>query len=434
METIITKRAPMIRTAPALQRVAAYARVSSGKEAMLHSLSAQVSYYNQYIQSNPTWIFSGVYADEAFTGTKGKRPEFQRMLTDCKAGKIDRIVTKSISRFARNTVDLLNAVRELKSMGISVYFEEQNIDSMSGDGELMLSILASYAQEESLSVSENCKWRIRKGFERGNPVNLYMIYGYRSVEGRIEIEPDQAVIVRRIFEEYTSGRGGCLIAKGLREDNVPTQSGGEWRDAHVREMLKNEKYTGNAILQKTFIANHLTKESKVNRGELPMYYAERTHPAIIDQETFDRAQAILSANRKATNCKKTTVTRYPFSGFIVCGHCGKHYRRKTINGKIWWQCITYLSKGKKHCPAKQIPDIALHALTCEVLGRSSFNEQVFKERIHGIHIPADNRVVFHLANGQSIEKTWRDRSRAESWTDEMREQARLHSMRRKHNV
>jgi len=421
---------PASKPMPSLKRVAAYARVSSGKDAMLQSLAAQVSYYNRMIQSTSGWVFAGVYADEAFTGTKDNRPDFQRMLEGCRSGEIDMVITKSISRFARNTVHLLTVVRELKGLGIGVLFEEQNINSLSSDGEVMLTILASYAQEESRSVSENCKWRIRKGFAQGRAVNLFLIYGYRSVNGQIEVDQAQAAVVRWIFEEYTSGIGSCLIAKGLREDNVPTQNGGEWRDAHVREMLKNEKYTGNAVLQKTFIANHLTKESKVNRGELPMYYAERTHPAIIDQATFDRAQAIMTANQKATNRKKSTAARYPFSGFIVCDHCGKYYRRKTLNGKIWWQCSTYHSKGKSHCPAKQIPDETLHALTCEVLGLSSFDEQQFKAQVLEIHIPCDNHVRFVMADGQAIEKVWKDRSRAESWTVDMKQKAREQMLRR----
>ena len=199
MEKIVRKISPSVPPVPARLRVAAYARVSSGKDAMLQSLAAQVSYYSNLIQQRLDWEYAGVYADEALTGTKDTRPEFQRLIADCKDGKIDLIITKSISRFARNTVTLLETVRELKLLGVDVYFEEQNIHSMSGDGELMLTILASYAQEESRSVSENCKWRIRKRFQQGEIVNLRFMYGYRINNGQIEIDQEQAEIVRMIY-------------------------------------------------------------------------------------------------------------------------------------------------------------------------------------------------------------------------------------------
>ena len=272
--------------APRLERVAAYCRVSSGKDAMLHSLSAQVSRYSEFIQRRPGWAYAGVYADEALTGTKDNRPEFQRLLADCRAGRIDRVLTKSISRFARNTVTLLETVRELKELGVAVYFEEQNIDSLSGDGELMLTILASFAQEESKSVSDNCKWRIRKDFSEGKPMNLPLLYGYRREKGRIVIDEEEAEIVRFIFRSCLNGMGKGRITEALREQGVPCRLGGEWQTETVSGILKNEKYTGDALLQKTYIENHLTKRKCFNRGELPQYYAENTHPAIIDHETY----------------------------------------------------------------------------------------------------------------------------------------------------
>ena len=256
---------------PRLERVAAYCRVSSGKDAMLHSLSAQVSHYSEFIQRRPGWAYAGVYADEAMTGTKDDRPEFQRLLADCRAGKIDRVLTKSVSRFARNTVTLLETVRELKKLGVAVYFEEQNIDSLSGDGELMLTILASFAQEESKSVSDNCKWRIRKDFSEGKPMNLPLLYGYRREKGRIVIDEREAEIVRFIFRSCLNGMGKGRITEALREQGVPCRLGGEWQTETVGGILKNEKYTGDALLQKTYIENHLTKRKCFNRGELPQY-------------------------------------------------------------------------------------------------------------------------------------------------------------------
>ena len=191
MEKVIRKMEAGIPSLPLRKRVAAYARVSSGKDAMLHSLSAQVSYYSEHIQSHPEWEYAGVYVDEALTGTKDDRDGFQRLLADCRAGKIDMVLTKSISRFARNTVTLLETVRELKTLGVDVYFEEQNIHSLSGDGELMLTILASYAQEESRSVSENCKWRIRQKFQQGIPTTT-RLNGLRIDHGKVTVIPDEA--------------------------------------------------------------------------------------------------------------------------------------------------------------------------------------------------------------------------------------------------
>ena len=219
---------------------------------MLHSLSAQVSYYNQLIQSNPEWLFCGVYADEALTGTKENRAEFQKLLNRCRRGEIDLILTKSISRFARNTVTLLETVRELKTLGVDVYFEEQRIHSMSSDGELMLSILASYAQEESYSASENKKWQMRKDFEQGKVGSMRMLGYRRTKSGKLEIVPEEAEIVRMIFLYYLSGMGKLAIAKKLNEQQICTVRGCAWTTEDVRRTLRNEKYTGNLLLQKSF--------------------------------------------------------------------------------------------------------------------------------------------------------------------------------------
>lgn len=231
------------------KRVAAYARVSSGKDAMLHSLSAQVSYYSDLIQNHDDWLYVGVYADEAKTGTKESRADFQRLIADCRAGKIDMVITKSISRFARNTVTLLQTVRDFKAWGVDIFFEEQNIHTMSGDGELMMTILASYAQEESRSASENQKWRIKRNFEEGMPWNGAML-GYRLKNGRYEIIPEEADLVRRIYNEYLSGDGYLTIAKRLNEDGIPSRFGKQWGQSVISKILSNYTYTGNLIYRK----------------------------------------------------------------------------------------------------------------------------------------------------------------------------------------
>lgn len=415
---------------PRLERVAAYCRVSSGKDAMLHSLSAQVSHYSELIQRRLGWAYAGVYADEALTGTKDDRPEFQRLLADCRAGKIDRVLTKSVSRFARNTVTLLETVRELKEVGVAVYFEEQNIDSLSGDGELMLTILASFAQEESKSVSDNCKWRIRKDFSEGKPMNLPLLYGYRREKGRIVIDEREAEIVRFIFRSCLNGMGKGRITEELREQGVPCRLGGEWQTETVSGILKNEKYTGDALLQKTYIENHLTKQKCFNRGELPQYYAENTHPAIIDHETYERVQALIAERREKANVQKDVTARYPFTGLIVCGCCGAHYHRRTNPKRITWQCVTYLRRGKKHCAAKQIPEETLLSLTREALGVPEITEENIRA-LAEIQIPCPNHILFVFKDGHETERVWQDRSRAESWTDEMREKART-QMKRRH--
>jgi len=424
LKKTITKKEKPIAVMPSLKRVAAYARVSSGKDEMLHSLAAQVSYYSDYIQRHPGWVYTGVYADEALTGTKDNRPKFQRLLEDCRSGKLDLVLTKSISRFARNTVDLLETVRELKSLGVDVFFEEQNLHTMSGDGELMLTILASYAQEESRSASENCKWRIRKQFENGELANLRFMFGYQVNKGKVEIDPEQAAIVRMIFEDYIGGMGGNAIAKKLKEMNVAKLRNGEWRSERVIDILRNEKYAGNALLQKKYVADHLTKKLVWNKGTLPMYFAENTHPAIIDTETFEKAQTVMEQRSKFYGAKSNTRNRYPFSGIIECGYCGKKYKRKVRDGKAAWQCSTFLQEGKAACHAKQIPEHEFYTTGAEVLGIEEFDAQGFGKEIAEIVVPEPNKLIFVFRDGHTAEKAWQYRPRSEIWTDEMRQVAR----------
>ena len=337
---------------------AAYARVSSGKDATLHSLSAQVSYYSELIQKNPEWRFCGVYADEAMTGTKDNRENFQKMLTECRAGNLNLIITKSISRFARNTVTLLETVRELKDLGVDVYFEEQNIHSLSSDGELMLSILASYAQEESLSASENQKWRIRRDFEQGKVSSLQMLGYKRNHDGVLEIIPDEAEIVRLIFNSYLSGMGKLAVANMLNEQGIPTKFGNEWTADSIRRILTNEKYCGELMLQKFYRENYLTKRKMVNKGELNKFFITESHEPIIEKSVFIAVQNLLKKHQKQFSSEKNNTAAYPFTGKIQCGCCGKNYRRKTTATGIVWICATYNTKGKKYCPtAKQFPKI-----------------------------------------------------------------------------
>ncbi len=414
-----------VQQAPKLTKVAAYARVSSGKDAMLHSLSAQVSYYNDLIQHHSGWVFCGVYADEALTGTKADRENFVRLIQDCKTGKVDMVITKSISRFARNTVTLLETVRKLKEYGVDVHFEEQNIHSISPDGELMLSILASYAQEESLSASENQKWRIKRNFENGMPWNGTLL-GYRYENGKYIIVPEEAEIVRMIFDLYLSGKGITAIMKMLNEQGILTRNGNAWGKSSVMRVLRNYAYTGNLLLQQTYRENHLTKRTRQNNGELPKYHIVDSHEKIICLERFNAVQREIQRRADKHTHPGISQKTYPFTGMVVCGGCGKHYRRKvTATGPVWI-CATFNTLGKRYCPSKQIPEKTLIAMTEEVLG--SIN--ALYDKITAVRAEKDNTLVFCFKDGTETVKRWQDRSRAESWTEDMKNAARQKALER----
>ena len=406
---------------PKLIRVAAYARVSSGKDAMLHSLSAQVSYYSNLIQNHSGWQYVGVYADEALTGTKDNRESFQRLLADCRSGKVDMVITKSISRFARNTVTLLETVRELKNMGVDVFFEEQNIHSLSADGELMLTILASYAQEESLSASENQKWRIRRNFENGMPWNGTML-GYRYEDGSLVVEQTEAETVKRIFSEYFAGSGMTAIAKRLNADGILTRYGNPWGKTSVGKVLQNYAYTGNLLLQKYRRVDHLTKRDELNNGALPQYHVQGCHEAIIPLWSFNAVQEEMKRRAEKHTHPGERRKEYPFSGKLICAGCGKHYRRKVKETGPVWICSTYNTYGKAACPSKAIPESVLEAITDEVGGIS---------KITALQACEGNTLVLTLTSGEQIVKRWQDRSRRQSWTPEMKEMARQNELERR---
>lgn len=423
MKRVIEKTQFPVPKVPKLTRVAAYARVSSSKDAMLHSLSAQVSYYNRMIQSHPGWIFHGVYADEALTGTKDTREQFQRLLADCRAGEIDLVVTKSISRFARNTITLLETVRELKALGVDVYFEEQNIHSLSSDGELILTILVSYAQEESLSASENQKWRIRQNFQNGIPWNGTML-GYRYEDGALVVHPQEAEVVRQIFDSYMSGKGAVAIAKALNAQGIPSRFGNQWSRSSIMRVLSNYTYTGNLLLQTTYRDNHLTKRRQQNNGQLPKYHIKDSHEEIISLRQFNAVQEEMRRRAEKHTPPYVPKNTYPFAGKLVCAGCGKRYRRKIKETGPVWICPTYNTQGKAACPSKAIPENILMNITAEALGLDVFDPDVFLSKITEVRVENGNRLVFLFADGKESVKRWQDRSRAESWTEEMKNVAR----------
>lgn len=416
------------------KRVAAYARVSSGKDAMLHSLSAQISHYNNYITRRSDWEFAGIYADEAMSGTKDNRLEFQRMLADCRLGKIDMIITKSITRFARNTVTLLEVVRELKLLGIDVFFEKENIYTLSADGEFMLSLLASFAQEESRSASENQNWRIKRNFEQGKPCSGKLL-GYRMVDGKFHIVPEEAEMVKQIFADYLSGMGTAMIVRKFNEAGIKTRHGCNWSCSGVSVILRNEKYTGDMLLQKTYRKDHISKKTVINHGEKPMYYVEDSHEAIIDKETFAAVQKEIERRAKMHPPRNIPEGPYPFNGLIRCGICGDFFRHRTIHAgskcaKSVWICYTYNKLGKSYCASRYIPENILIALTLETLGIDEISRELLMEHISKILIPDHRKIVYVFRDGRTKEVEWQHLTRRSSWTPEMRQKVSEQQLKR----
>lgn len=326
------------------RRTAAYARVSTDSEEQLTSYEAQVDYYTNYIKGRDDWEFVTVYTDEGITGTNTKhRDGFNRMVQDALDGKIDLIVTKSVSRFARNTVDSLTTVRKLKEKGVEIYFEKENIWTLDSKGELLITIMSSLAQEESRSISENCTWGQRKRFADGKvTVPFKRFLGYdRGPDGNLVLNPDEAVTVRRIYSMFLQGMSPYGIATHLTADGIKSPGGKDkWNAGAVCSILTNEKYKGDALLQKSYTVDFLTKKKKVNEGEIPQYYVEGNHEAIISPDVFEQVQRELE-HRKANDGRHSSV--HLFSGKIRCGQCGEWYGSKTWHStskyrRVVWQC------------------------------------------------------------------------------------------------
>ena len=316
------------------KKVAVYARVSLETDRLAHSLSAQTEYYSGFIRERTDWDFVGIYADSFISGTEtSRRAEFRRLISDCENGRIDLVLCKSISRFARNTVDLLENVRHLKELGVEVLFEKENISSLSEDGELLLTILASFAQEESRSVSENVKWGIRKRFQAGDAgVRNKVVFGYRFDGERYVVQEDEARAVRLIFDEYIKGVPLRKIAVHLSERGFRTTHGLDFSHNQINYIVRNPIYTGKIVLQKTFVKDFITHTKVKNRGELPQYIMYNCHEPIIGDEIFAKAEE--ESRRRAAEKRV-----YSFSGKLICGKCGKPFSRFSNNGKyVCWHC------------------------------------------------------------------------------------------------
>lgn len=329
------------------RRVAGYARVSTDSDEQLTSYEAQVDYYTGFINRNPDWQLVEVYTDEGISGTNTRRREgFNRMIADALDGKIDLIVTKSVSRFARNTVDSLTTIRKLKEHGVEVYFEKENIMTFDGKGELLLTIMSSLAQEESRSISDNVTWGQRKRFADGKVNMAYSQFlGYRKGEdGKPEIDPEEAKTVRLIYSMFMDGKTVTAIARELTKQGVLTPTGRPtWRDTTVESILTNEKYKGDAILQKSFTVDFLSKKTKKNEGEVPQYYVEDSHPAIIDRDEWELVQAEMS-RRKAKGRHQNSLS--PFSSKVYCGECGSYYGSKIWHSNDKYRRVIWRCNGK----------------------------------------------------------------------------------------
>ena len=341
-----------------------------------------LSHYTEHIRSNPEWEFVDVYADEGISGTNTKnRIEFNRMIKDARDGKIDLILTKSISRFSRNTMDLLKYVRELRSKGIAVLFEKENINTLDSAGEVFLTIFSSIAQDESRNISENSRWGIVKGFRDGKVhCNTTRFLGYdKDKNGELVINQEEANIVRRIFQEYLDGKSYQAIANGFMADGIKTATGNpKWWDSTITGILTNEKYYGALLQQKTVTVDFLTKKRVKNLGQEQQYLIEENHEPIISKEIFDKVQdekerrALSKGNLKGNRQKYSS--KYAFSGKVFCGNCGNNHKRRTWNSnnvskKIVWQCKTYINEGKDACDTKGIEETALQNAFVQVFNR-----------------------------------------------------------------
>ncbi|HFZ4865398.1 TPA: recombinase family protein [Streptococcus agalactiae] len=325
------------------RRVAGYARVSTDHEVQATSYESQMRYYSEYINGRDDWEFVKMYSDEGISGTNTKlRTGFKSMVEDALDGKIDLIITKSVSRFARNTVDSLTTVRQLKEVGVEIYFEKENIWTLDSKGELLIAIMSSLAQEESRSISENVTWGLRKQFAEGKVHFPYTnVLGFKAGEdGAIVVDQDEAKTVRYIFQQALIGKSPYHIAKDLTEQVIPSPSGkSHWNATTIKRMLRNEKYKGDALLQKTYTTDFLTKKKNINRGELPQYYVENNHEAIVDRETFDAVQQVLENKGRKSS---TTI----FSSKLVCGDCGHFFGSKVWHSTSKYRRVIYQCNEK----------------------------------------------------------------------------------------
>lgn len=372
-------------------RVAAYCRVSTDSAEQLVSLETQKLHYETYIKANPTWEFVGIYYDEGISGTKKEnRSELLRLISDCEQKKVDFIVTKSISRFARNTTDCLELVRKLVDIGVFIYFEKENLNTKSMESELMLSILSGLAESESVSIAENNKWSVQRRFQNGTYKMSSTPYGYDYIDGEMVVNKEQAEIVKFIFAEALSGKGTDKIAKELIAKGIPTKRGGKWKSTTIRGILANEKYLGDVIFQKTYTDSQFNRH--INYGEKDQYYIENHHEAIVSREDFDAVDLIINQRGKEKGIEKGVgkyQSRYPFSGKIICSECGSSFKRRVHgsndNKYIAWCCQKHLSNVKE-CSMLFIREDNIEGAFITMMNKLIFGRKfILKPLLDGIH-------------------------------------------------
>ena len=390
-------------------RVAAYCRVSTDTEEQASSYDVQIEHYTEFIKKNSEWAFAGIYADDGISGTNTKkREEFNKMIDDSMEGKIDMIITKSISRFARNTLDCLHYIRKLKDKNVAVYFEKENINTLDAKGEIMITIMASLAQQESQSLSQNVKLGHQYRFQQGKVmVNCSKFLGYtKDEEGNLVIVPEEAELVKRIFREYLEGSSMDRIKKGLEADGILTVTGKKkWYTSTIRGMLSNEKYMGDALLQKTYTVDFLTKKRVDNNGIVPQYYIENNHEAIIPREIFMQVQEELARRSRGhvgtSGKKRNFSSNHVFAQIVFCDHCGEIFRRVHWNNRgkksIVWRCVSRLESTGLVCHARTINEETLFSTTVEAVnkllaGREDFLPQL-KKNIETVLIETSNKTV-----------------------------------------
>lgn len=362
-------------------RVAAYCRVSTDSDEQATSYEAQIEHYTEYISKNPDWVLAGIFADEGITGTNTKkRTEFNRMIDECMAGNIDMIITKSISRFARNTLDCLKYIRQLKEKNIPVFFEKESINTMDSKGEVLLTIMASLAQQESQSLSQNIKLGLQYRYQQGHvQVNHNRFLGYtKDADGHLIIDPDQAEIVRRIYREYLEGFSMDKIAAGLERDGILTGAGkAKWHTSTINKILRNEKYMGDALLQKTYTTDFLTKKRIKNNGTVPQYYVESDHEAIIPKDIFLLVQEELVRRRVVRTSKngkrRSYSCKHCFAQMVFCGDCGEFYRRVHWNNRgcksIVWRCCSRLENTGHACRSRTVNEGLLEQVSIDAINQ-----------------------------------------------------------------
>jgi site-specific DNA recombinase len=374
-------------------RVAAYCRVSTDSEEQASSYDIQIEHYTNYIKKNKEWELAGIFADDGITGTNTKkRDEFNRMIEECMAGSIDMIITKSISRFARNTLDCLKYIRQLKDKNIAVFFEKENINTMDSKGEIMLTIMASIAQQESQSLSQNVKLGIQYRYQQGEvQVNHKRFLGYTKDENKqLVIDPEGAEVVKRIYREYLEGASLLQIARGLEADGILTAAGkAKWRPETLKKILQNEKYIGDALLQKTYTVDFLSKKRVKNNGIVPQYYVENSHEPIIPRELFMQVQEemVRRANLRGGKDGKKRVysSKYALSSIVYCGQCGDIYRRVHWNNRgyksIVWRCVSRLEEKGSECTAPTINEETLQTAVVKTINELLANKEPFLQAL-----------------------------------------------------